>query len=195
MQELEARSQSDEETLAALVDFYERVDEKERALALLQRLAGSSAADPEHLVELGTRYWQEGDKKKALATWQRIKAVVPDRARALPILGELYLEHDMPKEALAALAEAAKLSPKQPRYRKAYALALERTSAASGTREGKSAQFEEARKIWEELIREAQSDATLAREARQHIITLYSLEGQLGQRVPASGAPLGAKTA
>ena len=184
LQELEARSQSDEETLAALVDFYERVDEKERALSLLQRLAGSSAADPEHLVELGTRYWQEGDKKKALSTWQRIKAVVPDRSRALQILGELYLEHDMPKEALAALAEAAKLSPKQPRYRKAYALALERTSAASGTREGKAAQFEEARKIWEELIREAPSDPTLSREARQHIITLYSLDGQLGQRVP-----------
>ena len=185
LSELEARSQSDEETLAALVDFYERVDEKERALALLQRLASSSAADPEHLIELGTRYWQEGDKKKALATWLRIKAVVPDRARALSILGDLYLEHDMPKEALAALSEAAKLSPKQPRYRKAYALALERSSAASGTREGKTAQFEEARKIWEDLIREVQGDATLAREARQHIITLYSLEGQLGQRVPA----------
>jgi len=185
LQELEARSASDDETLAALVDFYERVDEKDRALSLLQRLAASTAADPEHLVELGTRYWQEGDKKKALATWQRIKAVVPDRSRALQILGELYLEHDMPKEALAALGEAAKLSPKQPRYRKAYALALERTSAASGTHEGKSAQFEEARKIWEELIREAQSDPTLAREARQHIVTIYSLDGQLNQRVPS----------
>ena len=184
LQELEARSGSDEETLAALVDFYERVDEKQRALALLQRLAGSNSADPEHLVELGTRYWQEGDKKKALATWQRIKAVVPDRSRGLQILGELYLEHDMPKEALAALSEAAKSSPKQPRYRKAYALALERTSAATGTREGKSAQFEEARKIWEELVREAQGDPALAREARQHIITLYSLDGQLAQRVP-----------
>ena len=184
LQELEARSGTDEETLAALVDFYERVDEKDRALALLQRLAGSAAADPEHLVELGTRYWQEGDKKKALATWLRIKAVVADRARGLQILGELYLEHDMPKEALAALAEAAKLAPKQARYRKAYALALERSSGASGSREGKSAQFEEARKIWEELVREAGSDPNLAREARQHIITLYSLEGQLSQRVP-----------
>ncbi len=195
LQELEARSQSDEETLAALVDFYERVDEKERALALLQRLAGSTAADPEHLVELGTRYWQEGDKKKALATWQRIKAIVPDRSRALQILGELYLEHDMPKEALAALAEAAKLSPKQPRYRKAYALALERTSAASGTREGKSAQFEEARKIWEELIREAQSDATLAREARQHIITPVQPGGTTRAACARLGAPVGAKSA
>jgi len=184
LQELEARSGTDEETLAALVDFYERVDEKDRALALLQRLAGSNSADPEHLVELGARYWQEGDKKKALATWQRIKVVVPDRARALLMLGDLYLEHDMPKEALAALSEAAKLSPKQPRFRKAYALALERTSATTGTRDGKSEQFEEARKIWEELIREAANDPNLAREARQHIVTLYSLEGQLGQRVP-----------
>jgi tetratricopeptide (TPR) repeat protein/HEAT repeat protein len=184
LQELEARSGNDEETLAALVDFYERVDEKDRALALLQRLAGSAAADPEHLVELGARYWQEGDKKRALATWQRIKAVVPDRARALLMLGDIYLEHDMPKEALAALSEAAKLAPKQPRFRKAYALALERTSSASGTREGKSEQFDEARKIWEDLIREGGSDPNLAREARQHIITLYSLEGQLAQRVP-----------
>ena len=184
LQELEARSGNDEETLAALVDFYERVDEKDRAMALLQRLAGSAAADPEHLVELGARYWQEGDKKRALATWQRIKAVVPDRARALLMLGDIYLEHDMPKEALAALSEAAKLSPKQARFRKAYALALERTSSASSTREGKSEQFDEARKIWEDLIREGGTDPNLAREARQHIVTLYSLEGQLGQRVP-----------
>ncbi len=184
LQELEARSQNDEETLAALVDFYERVDEKDRAMALLQRLAGSAAADPEHLVELGARYWQEGDKKKALATWQRIRAVVPDRARALLMLGDIYLEHDMPKEALAALSEASKLAPKQPRYRKALALALERTSSSVGSREGKSEQFDEARKIWEELIKEGGADPNLAREARQHIITLYSLEGQLGQRVP-----------
>ena len=184
LQELEARSGNDEETLAALVDFYERVDEKDRAMTLLQRLAGSSAADPEHLVELGARYWQEGDKKKALATWQRIKAVVPDRARALLMLGDIYLEHDMPKEALAALSEAAKLSPKQPRFRKAYALALERTSSSAGTREGKSEQFDEARKIWEDLIKEGGTDPSLAREARQHIVTLYSLEGQLAQRLP-----------
>jgi cellulose synthase operon protein C len=184
LQELEARSGSDEETLAALVDFYERVDEKDRAMALLQRLAGSASADPEHLVELGSRYWQEGDKKKALATWQRIKAVMPDRAHALQMLGDLYLEHDMPKEALATLAEAAKLAPKQPRYRKALALALERTSA-SATRETRGALFDEARKIWEDLSREAGADPTLAREARQHIVTLYSLDGQLGQRVPA----------
>ncbi len=184
LQELEARSSNDEETLAALVDFYERVDEKDRAMALLQRLAGSAAADPEHLVELGGRYWQEGDKKKALATWLRIKTVVPDRARALQMLGDLYLEHDMPKEALAALAEASKLSPKQPRFRKAYALALERTSASASSREAKSAAFDEARKIWEELVREAGGDPQLAREARQHIVTLFSLDGQLAQRVP-----------
>jgi tetratricopeptide (TPR) repeat protein len=182
--ELEARSGSDEEVLAALVDFYERVDEKARALALLQRLAGSASRDPEHLVELGSRYWQEGDKKKALSTWQRIRAVVPDRARALQIVGEIYLEHDMPKDALAALSEAAKLSPKLTRYKKAYALALERTSAQSGSREGKSLQFEQARKLWEELIQASPSDPNLAREARQHIVTLYALEDQLGQRIP-----------
>lgn len=185
LQELEARSGNDEETLTALVDFYERVEEKPRALALLQRLAAGGSADPEHLVELGTRYWQEGDKKKALATWQRIKLVVPDRARALSTLGELYLEHDMPAEALQALSEAMKLAPKQLRYRKAYALALERSSSSTATREQRSAQFDEARKIWEQLLREASSDANLAREARQHIVSLWSLDGQLAARIPA----------
>jgi tetratricopeptide (TPR) repeat protein len=184
LQELEARSGNDEETLTALVDFYERVEEKSHALALLQRLAAGGAADPEHLVELGARYWQEGDKKKALATWQRIKLVVPDRARALSMLGEIYLEHDMPAEALQALAEAVKIAPKQARYRKAYALALERSSSSTATREQRSAQFDEARKIWEQLLHDASADANLAREARQHIVSLWSLDGQLAARLP-----------
>lgn len=183
LKRLEARSQNDEETLAALVDFYERVEEKDRALSLLQRLAGAGTQDPQHLAELGARYWQQGDKKKALATWQRIKTAVPDRAQALLTLGEIYLEHDMPKEALEALGEAMKLAPKQARFKKAYALALERTAASGARGDAQRVEYDEARKIWEQLLREAGSDANLAREARQHIITLYSLSGQLAQRL------------
>ncbi|HVJ21011.1 MAG TPA: tetratricopeptide repeat protein, partial [Polyangiaceae bacterium] len=179
---LEARSGDDEQTLAALVDFYERVGERDRSLALLTRLAQGGASDPQHLVELGTRYWQAGDKKKAVATWQRLRVVVADRAQALLMLGELYLEHDMAKEALEALNEAAKLQPKQARYKKAYALALERMGGAAPTREQRQTLHDEAYKIWEQLLRDPASGRELQREARQHIVTLWGLSGQLAGR-------------
>lgn len=180
---LEARSGNDEETLTALVDFYERMEEKDRALALLTRLAGSGSQDPEHVVELGSRYWEQGDKKKAAQTWQRLPRILPERAEGLLRLGEVYLEHDMSQEALEALAEAVKREPKQPRVRRAYAVGLERVGAAAGGRDGQRLAYEEARKVWEQILRDSAADTNLAREARQHVVTLLSLTGQLAPRV------------
>jgi tetratricopeptide (TPR) repeat protein/HEAT repeat protein len=184
LRKLEARSGNDEETLAALVDFYERALEKTRAREVLQRLAQSGAQDPRHLVELGDRHWQDGDKKKAIQTWQRIRTVVPDRALAEYTLGEAYLEHDMAKEALEALREAVKLGPTKAKYRKAYALALERTGASAESRDARLRQYEDARRIWDQIAKESVDNPTQAREARQHIVTLWSLSGQLAQRMP-----------
>src|SRR5690606_35121868 len=126
--------------------------------------------------------WEQGDKQKALTTWERIKTQGSDRAEALHTLGEVYLQHDLPKEALESLREAMKLRPNGLKYKKAYALALERTGAAS-SRATRDRQYEEARKIWEELLASAGNNQHLAREARQHIVTLYSLSGQLTQRL------------
>ena len=180
---LEARSANDEETLTALVDFYERMEEKERAMALLTKLAASGSQDPEHVVELGSRYWEQGDKKKAAQTWQRLLRILPDRAEGLLRLGEVYLEHDMSQEALEALAEAVKREPKQLRIRRAHAVGLERVGAAAGGRDGQRLAYDEARKIWEQILREASADPNLAREARQHVVTLLSLTGQLAPRI------------
>jgi tetratricopeptide (TPR) repeat protein len=182
---LEARSTTDEETLTALVDFYERMEEKERALALLSRLAQSGTQDPEHVVELGSRYWEQGDKKRAVATWQRLRTMLPERAEGLLRLGEVYLEHDMSQEALEALSEAVKREPKQARVRRAYAIGLERVGAAAGGRDGQRLAYEEARKIWEQILRDAAGDSNVAREARQHVVTLLSLTGQLTPRLAA----------
>jgi tetratricopeptide (TPR) repeat protein/HEAT repeat protein len=180
---LEARSADDEQTLTALVDFYERVDEKERALALLSRLAGSGTQDPEHVVELGSRYWEQGDRKRAVATWQRLRTLTGDRADGLLRLGEVYLEHDMSQEALEVLNEAVKREPRQMRVRRAYALGLERAGAASSGRDGQRLAYEESRKIWEQILRDSGADSNSAREARQHIVTLLSLTGQLTPRL------------
>ncbi|MDF3066857.1 MAG: hypothetical protein K0R38_2458 [Polyangiaceae bacterium] len=180
---LEGRSGSDEETLTALVDFYERMEEKDRALALLTRLAQSGSQDPEHVVELGSRYWEQGDKKKAMQTWQRLRTLLPERAEGLLRLGEVYLEHDLSQEALETLAEAVKREPKQTRVRRAYAVGLERVGAAAGGRDGQRLAYEEARKIWEQILRDAAANENLSREARQHVVTLLSLTGQLAPRI------------
>ncbi|WP_437488250.1 tetratricopeptide repeat protein [Sorangium sp. So ce1014] len=184
--QLEGRVADEPETLAAVADFYERVEEKDRALKVLQRLAGAAGGDPSHLVDLGDRYFQAGDKKKALETWARIKQVVPGRARAAATLGEVYLDHDMAAEALAALREAAQLEPANARYKKALAIALERTASSLGNA---APRYGEARELWEQLLAGAGNDKLLAREARAHIVSLWSLTHELPGRV----GPLGAR--
>ncbi len=178
--ELEGRVHEDE-ILAAVADFYERVEEKDKAMRVLQKLAQSGGGDPSHLIDLGDRYFQAGDKKKALETWARIKTMVPNRARAAATVGEVYLDHDMAAEALAALREAAQLEPANVRYKKSLATALERTATSLGTPQTR---YVEARGVWEELLTgPGVADRVLAREARQHIVSLWSLTRELGGQV------------
>ncbi len=182
LKKLEQRSQGDEQVQAALVDFYERVGESERGLALLERLSQGQRTDPHHLVELGDRYFREGDTEKAKRTWKRILLVVPSRSRALSILGEVYLDHDMAEEALDTLREATKLAPDDQRLKKALALALERAGAGAPKRV-RLRRYEESLRLWEHLLVAGKTDPRLAREARRHIITLWSLGGSLERRL------------
>jgi tetratricopeptide (TPR) repeat protein/HEAT repeat protein len=179
---LEQRSGGDDQTLAALVEFYERVAEPKRAMALLERLAQGTSTDPLNLVELGDRYFDAGEPEKAKRTWKRLLVLIPSRARALATLGEVYLEHDMPKEALEALAEATLLAPGEVKLKQAYALALERVG--SGENRGNRIQhYDTARRLWEDLLGGAGNDHRLAQDARQHIVTLWSLAGTLPMRI------------
>src|SRR6185436_2734034 len=158
---LEARATGDEETQSALVDFYERIGERDRAEKILDRLAAAGGTDPRHLVELGDHYYQKGDGKRALEVWERIRVVVPDKAKGLHALGEVLLDHDMAEAALAALKRATELAPKELSYQKAYALALERTGV-NATGAHRKEQFETARKIWESLLEKTPSDRVTA---------------------------------
>jgi cellulose synthase operon protein C len=182
LRRLEARAGNDLDLLSGLVEFYERMGEKERSLALLERLAAAGGRDPQHLVELGARYWIAGDKARAIATWQRIRNVVPDRVQGAIALGDVLLEHDLVKEALEVLSEAAKLEPGQSRAQKALALGLERAGGAATSTDARRAYHDQALAIWERLLREAGNNAEAAREARQHVVTLWSLRNQLSQR-------------
>lgn len=175
------RSQSDPEILAATVDFYERVGESDKALHLLERLVALAPRDHHHLIALGERYYAAGDEKRAEGTWRRLLEVIPDRAQAEFLLGEVYLEHDMTSEALVSLEKACELAPGNTQYVKTLALALERTGASSG-KAARLGNYAEAQALWDKIL-SAADNPTLQREARQHITTLWSLQGSLKDRV------------
>lgn len=180
--QLEARSRGDEGTLAALVDFYERVGEADRAVALLERLASSD--NPRHLVELGDRYYAAGETERALKIWQRL-ARDPNDAASLHTLGDVFLDHDMPDQAIEALGRAMKLQPERTEFAKSYGAALERAGAGSSSGNARARYYREAQQLWEQLASRAaeNGDALLGRESRQHIVTLWSLTGTLAERV------------
>ena len=178
--ELESRASSDADTLAAVADFYERVEEKDKALKVLQKLASASGGDPTHIIDLGDRYYQANDKKKALETWARLKTLIPNKAKAAATLGDVYLDHDMIPEALAALKEAMQLEPANVRYKKSYAIALERTASSSPNPQSS---YAEARQIWEDLLAGAADDKVLARDCRTHIVSLWALNHELQNRI------------
>lgn len=179
LKELEGRIQ-EPDVLAAVADFYERVEEKEKAMALLQRLATMGGGDPTFLKDLGDRYYQAGDKKKAVDTWAKIKTLIPNKARAAYELGEVYLNHDMTDEALASYREAVSTDPASVMYKKSLAIALERT--APGTPYAAD-RFGEAVRIWEELLLNAKNDTNLSRECRTHIVNVWSVQKELANRV------------
>ncbi len=180
LQRLEQRARGDEQVLTSLVDYYERVGETKRSVELLERLAKSGRSDPGHVIELGDRYFQEGDTAKAQATWKRILTIIPNRARALHTLGEVYLDHDMPELALASLEEAVKAAPGDEKYVRALALALERSGSGAPKR-ARIERYERALRLWQQLL--GSQNARTAREARQHIVTLWGLGGTLEQRI------------
>lgn len=172
---LEARAGSDEEALSRLGEFYTRIGESERALAILTRLAAVGGSDPSHLADLGDHYFQEGKTALAVATWKRILTSVSPRARALAALGDVYLEHELLTEGLAAMREAVQLEPGNLAYKKGLASALERSKG-----------YREATTLWEALAEKAKeaNDRVLAREARGHVVTLWTLEHTVERQIP-----------
>ncbi|MFO0660073.1 MAG: HEAT repeat domain-containing protein [Polyangiaceae bacterium] len=182
---LESTASHDEDVLIRLADYYERIDEKDKSTALYVKLTSVASGDPAHFVELGERYWQAGDKKKAMDTWARIRTVVPNKAKALTAMGEVYLKNDLINEALAAFKEAMDSEPGNLRLRRGYAAALEQAAAGSGNQMLTSARYDEARIVWEDVLDKAgkASDRNTAREARTHLVTLWSLLKQLESKV------------
>jgi tetratricopeptide (TPR) repeat protein len=174
LNDLEGRSNGDEEVLGRLGEFYARIGESALSLKVLTRLTEVGGTDPSHLVDLGDHYYQEGNTALAVSTWKRMLTTVTPKARALAALGDVYLEHEMVADAIVALREAVGLDGANLGYKKALASALEHAK-----------NYREAQLDWLELGHKAKEkgDLALAREARTHLVTLWGLERALEPQV------------
>lgn len=188
LQRLRQRNPKDNELTSALVQAYREMGDNERALQILRQSAKSGAARP--VIELGEHYFALGHTAQAVKTWQRLTLVgkpgTPSEAQALHRLGEVYLEHDLPEQAVAVLDRAHQLAPHIERYSRSLALAFEK-SASNQSNPGLVQRHRlRAQQLWQSLQRNAYDarQSHRAREARQHIIGLWSNAKTLTSNVP-----------
>ncbi|MDX2055684.1 MAG: tetratricopeptide repeat protein [Polyangiaceae bacterium] len=184
LETLEQRASGDEQVLTTLVNFYERLGNPARATQILEKITSGAGRDPRHLVELGSRYWEADDKNRAQKTWKLVEHAGSDRAANLLILGDVYLQHDLTSDALFAYREARKLRPNDRAIERAYALALER-AGAQGTEAARRRFYQDAGEVWFGLLKKGSPDRHAQREARAHIVTLWSLDHSIEGRPQA----------
>lgn len=181
LRHLERTSRHKEDTQLALVRAYEKLQEPQRALTLLKSLAQSG--QPQHLVQLGEHYFSNGKTDKAIATWKKLLRSGDAAGAALDRLGEVYLDHDLSELAVTALNKAHLLAPDNRDYARHLALSLEKAILNLSKPKLRNARKQQALQLWQSLQRQAQltSQSYRAREARQHIIGLWSQSKTLEQ--------------
>jgi tetratricopeptide (TPR) repeat protein len=97
---IERLTTNDAEAGLLLLDFAERLEEKQRSQNILARLSRSSATDARFLVELGSRYYQKGDTETAHKTWKRLITLGGDRAKGYLTYGEVLIDHEAVTEGV-----------------------------------------------------------------------------------------------
>jgi tetratricopeptide (TPR) repeat protein len=185
---IERLTTNDAEAGLLLLDFAERLEEKQRSQNILARLSRSSATDARFLVELGSRYYQKGDTETAHKTWKRLITLGGDRAKGYLTYGEVLIDHEAVTEGVKALREANNLAPKDLGAKKALALGLER-AAAQGENSKSQGYERDALRAWQDVL-EASADSTdpstaLTKSlARRHIVRLWKRTGMIIEALP-----------
>lgn len=179
---------NDPEAGLLLLDFAERLEEKDRSQNILTRLSHMGTADPRFLVELGSRYYQKGDTETAHKTWKRLIQIGADRPKGYLAYGEVLIDHEATSEGVLALREANKLAPKDLNAKKALALGLER-AAAQGENSQSRIYEREAQRAWQDVLKasaESSDPSSTATKslARRHIVRLWKRMGTLTQELP-----------
>ena len=159
---------ADVSTLDALAALFSRWHDDARATRALSRRAELSPLDPVPLVALGDQLLALGDQEGALRTFRRILSLGGDEAAAHAALGAVYLDHDRLADAVTELETAIRL-----RRERGTPVEVETLRLLATTHERASDQAR-AEAAWREVLAAAEGDPSLAREAREHIVSSWA---------------------
>jgi len=144
-----------------------------RATAALSRRAELEPDDAVALVALGDQQLALGDEGAALRTFRRLLELGGSPAARHAELGAVLLDHDRLDEAIAELRTAIELGGMPPALEtlRLVALAEERAERRS------------AESAWQAVLDAAAAEPAVAREAREHLVSLWHRSRDLGRRI------------
>jgi tetratricopeptide (TPR) repeat protein len=169
-EEIEQRAGKRGNTLLLLLEFYNDLDDPDRALEVARKLARVQPRDPDARVALGEQLFQMGHRREAEEQWRMLPSLVrPDHA-GWARYAEILAEHaatrghgTLRRDAEAALGRALALAPDNAAYLRLRALLHE-----------DQGQTKDAWAAWEKVRRNAsRPDQRLLREeARTRVVEI-----------------------
>ncbi len=168
-----ARAGSDPNVHERLAEVYARHGRQQDALREIELVARFDPTSPAGLIALGRQYMELGQRDRALATWHRILDTARDRARGAVALAEVYADNAMLNEAVEMYRLALALRPDEMDFHRGLASVLERNRA-----------FDLAIVEWRRVIELARADRDVRRLARESIVRLWGIQGQLAAQIP-----------
>lgn len=168
-----ARAGSDSNVHERLAEVYARHDRQQDALHEIALVARFDPASPAGLIALGRQYMELGQRDRALATWHRILDTARDRARGAVALAEVYADNAMLGESAQMYLLAISLRPDDVDFHRGLATVLERVP-----------RFDQAITEWRRVIELARDDRDQRRLARESIVRLWGIQGQLAAQIP-----------
>jgi tetratricopeptide (TPR) repeat protein len=159
--------------LEAIAGLAVRWGDGARASAALARRVELEPDDAVALVALGDQRLALGDEAGALDTFRRLLELGGPPAARHAELGAVLLDHDRLDEAIAELRTALELggAPAALETLRLVALAEERAERRS------------AESAWQAVLDAARTEPAIAREAREHLVSLWHRSRDLSARV------------
>jgi tetratricopeptide (TPR) repeat protein len=168
-----ARAGSDPNVHERLAEVYARHGRQQEALHEIELVARFDPSSPVGLIALGRQYMELGQRERALGTWRRILDTARDRARGAVTLAEVYADNAMLNEAVEMYRLAIGLRPNEVDFHRGLASVLERAR-----------HFDEAIAEWRRVLELAPAtDRDVRRLARESVVRLWSMQGQLPQQI------------
>lgn len=159
----------DADELAALADLAARRRDDARTLRAFTALAATAPGDERAWLGLGEAHFQAGRHELARRAWTRAVRRVRPTAAARLRLAEILADHDLADAAIVELRAALTADPRSRDAHLLLARTLERRR-----------RDDDAIAAWSTVLSLAGGDAaaaTIRREARAHLVSLYAAQG------------------